>query len=79
MKQTAISTFSFLFLQTCDTLLTTFLAEKFPFVSLELECAMELIIRICQPFAPSFLSYFTQRKQKALKCCLHNAGLLQAS
>lgn len=67
MKQTTISTFSFLFLQTCDTLLVMFLAEKFPFVSLELECAMELMIRICQPFASSFLSYFTQRKQKSLK------------
>lgn len=67
MKQTTISTVSFLFLQTCDTLLVMFLAEKFLFVSLELECAMELVIRICQPFAPSSLSYFTQRKQKILK------------
>lgn len=47
MKKTTVVTLIFLFLQTCDALLKVFLAEKFPFVSLELECAMEMIMRIC--------------------------------
>lgn len=47
MKQTTIVTFIFLCLQTCGTLLNMFVAEKFCFMSLELECAMEILIRIC--------------------------------
>lgn len=46
MKQTTIVTFILLFLWTRDTPLNMFLAEKFPFMSLELECAMEIIMRI---------------------------------
>lgn len=45
MEQTTIVTFIFLFLQTCDTLLNMFLAISF--MSLELECAMEIIMGIC--------------------------------
>lgn len=47
MKQTTVVTFIFLFLQTCHALLSMFLAEKFPFMSLELECAMKKTMRIC--------------------------------
>lgn len=46
MKQSTILTFFCVFLQTCDTLLNVFLAEKFAFVFLELECAMEIIMRL---------------------------------
>lgn len=45
MEQTTIVTFIFLLLQTFDTLLNMFLAISF--MSLELECAMEIIMRIC--------------------------------